>query len=206
MEGLFFSGEYRPWGFLALFSSADRYRNNLKDDPDLATIDTRNAILGFRLGAPPFPLLSLRYGITERESRHDQPSKTDNQLESYTAEFSYNYWGWLPLFRFQRFDYEDRVSPASDYQSDLYFLELRKSFKNGSYAWVNGDWSRYERRSPDSYTDTYTLRLGADYRPLSSLGVRGGGFLLSVPGRSGPDRYREEGDPSRPLRLSALES
>lgn len=172
-EGFFFSGEYRPWNFLSLFASADRYHNNLEDDPDLAQIDTDHAILGLRLGAPPFPLTSFRYGVTERESHHAHPTETDSRLENYTAEISYAYWGWNPLFRFQRFDYEDRVHRASDYQSDLYFLELRKGFADSSYTWVNGEWNRYEKRSPDSVTDTYTLRLGADYRPLSALGLRG---------------------------------
>ena len=172
-EGLFFSGEYRPWGFFSLFASADRYRNNLKDNPDRTTLDTTNALLGFRLGALPFPMLSLRYGITDRESRRHDPSPTDNLLQSYTGELTYTYSGWYPLFRYQRFDYQDQESQTSEYASDFYFLELRKTFWGGSYAWANGEWTQYEKRSPDSVTDTYTLRLGADYRPFSALGLRG---------------------------------
>ncbi|MDH7499977.1 MAG: SdrD B-like domain-containing protein, partial [candidate division NC10 bacterium] len=172
-EGFFFSGEYRPRNFLSLFASADRYHNNLKEDPDRATLDTGNAILGLRVGAPPFPLLSFRYGVTERESRRHSPTKTDSRLQNYTAEISYDYWAWHPLFRFQRFTYEDRFNRASDYQSNLYFLEVRKGFADSSYAWVNGEWNRYEWIDSDSVTDTYTLRLGADYRFLPAIGVRG---------------------------------
>gem|GEM_PF-2914433 len=173
LEGLFFSGEYRPFPYLSLFSSADRYRNNLKEDPDRATIETRNAIFGLRLGAPPFPLLTLRYGIGEKESRHPRPSPTDNRLQSYTAELSSGYRGWLPIIRYQRYDYDDQVTPSSDYTSDLYFLELRRTFGDGSYTWANGEWNRYRRYDPSSITDTYTLRLGADYRILPALSLRG---------------------------------
>ena len=129
--------------------------------------------MGFTLGARPFPLLSIRYGITDRKSRQHEPSPTDNRLQSYTGELAYNYSGWYPLFRYQRFDYQDRVSKASEYSSDFCFLEMRKSFTGGSYAWANGDWNRYRKKTPDSVTDTYTLRLGADYRPFSALGLRG---------------------------------
>jgi len=173
VEGLFFAGEYRPWGFLSLFGSADRYRNNLADDPDQATIDAENGLLGLRLGAPPLPLLSLRYGITDARSRSHFPSETDNRMQNWTAEITYTYASWYPIIRYQRFGYEDRANPASDYHSDLYFLELRKSFTNASYAWINGDWTRYRKNSPDSITDTYTVRLGADYRPISALEIRG---------------------------------
>jgi len=172
-EGLFFSGEYRPWGFFSLFASADRYRNNLKDDPDQATIDTGNALLGFRLGALSFPLLSVRYGITDRKSRQHEPSPTDNRLQSYTGELTYTYSGWYPLFRYQRFDYQDQESQTSEYTSDFYFLELRKSFWGGSYGWANGEWNRNEKKTPHSVTDTYSLRLGADYRLFSPLEIRG---------------------------------
>ena len=173
VEGFFFAGEYRPCGFLSLFASADRSRDNLADDPDLATIDTKNGIAGFRLGAPPFPLLNLRYGITEAKSQPHSPTKTDSGMQNWTGEVTYSYGSWYPILRYQRFDYEDQASPSSDYQSDLYFLELRRSFANASYAWVNGGWTRYGEKSPGSVSDGYTVRLGADYRPISALEIRG---------------------------------
>lgn len=123
--------------------------------------------MGFTLGARPFPLLSIRYGITDRKSRQHEPSPTDNRLQSYTGELAYNYSGWYPLFRYQRFDYQDRVSKTSEYSSDFYFLEMRKSFTSGSYAWANGDWNRYRKKPPDSATDTCTFRLGGGIIDLS---------------------------------------
>lgn len=172
-QGFFLSTEYRPWEFLSLFASGERYRNNLAGDPDVATIETRNGILGFRVGADPFPLVSLRYGITDNKSQRDQPAETENQLQSYTGEITYSYANWYPIFRYQRFDYQDRVSPASESLADIYFLELRRSFSGGSYGWVNGEWDKVHKKAPITTTDTYTARLGADCRPFSALGIRG---------------------------------
>ena len=172
-EGFFLSGQYWPWWFLSVFGSGDFYRNNLQDDPDLAAIDTKNAILGLQLGGTSLPLLTVRYGFTERKSRHDEPSKTDNRLQSYTGEITYSYRGWFPILRYQHYDYRDSATRASEYNSDLCYLELRKTFGNGSYSWISGDWNRYWSRSADSVTNTYTVRLGTDYRPSSTLDLRG---------------------------------
>ena len=139
-EGYFLLMEYKPWKYFSIMGNADRFKNNVQNNPSKDTIDTARGLMGFSFYSPSLPSISFRFSLTDRMSREDVTYPVDSASLGYFAQVSQRFKKLHFYFRYHRQETENRIFPSQDFNQNTATFGLRHYFKRGSMLWLEGEW------------------------------------------------------------------
>lgn len=159
---------------LGFFGSAVRSRNNLADDPSLATIETTQLILGGRGLVPAaWPVLVLLRGeVTFLESLRSPSGQVDSTGTSLNVEVSQVIGPWRPVLRGRVARLDDRALGAESTTADL-AGELWWQVTRRARLWATAQWVQVSGAGGVLAGSTrYLGRIGGEQRFTAALFVR----------------------------------
>ncbi len=159
---------------VGLFGSAVRSRNNLADDPSLATIETTQFILGGRGFVPArWPVLVLLRGeLTVLDSLRSPAGRVDSTGASINAEVSQTIGAWRPVLRGRFARLDDQALGADSTTTDL-AGELWWQVTRRARLWAVGQWVHVSGATGVLADSTlYLGRVGGEQRFTAALFVR----------------------------------
>jgi predicted porin len=171
-EGFFLLTEYRPWKELTLFGNADRYNDNVSNEPDRNTTQNTRGLIGLSFFSPKYPSFYLTFDMTDRKTRFDFPSPVDNLTTTLYSEVRYQYKDFNPYVRYRWVDYKDKVTPVNENIENDITLGIRKNFKQGSIVYIEGESDQKKYSDGGKETDL-SGKIGFNYYFSTNLSCWG---------------------------------
>jgi predicted porin len=171
-EGFFLLTEYRPWKELTLFGNADRYNDNVSNEPDRNTTQNTRGLIGLSFFSPKYPSFYLTFDMTDRKTRFDFPSPVDNLTTTLYSEVRYQYKDFNPYVRYRWVDYKDKVTPVNENIENDITLGIRQNFKQGSIVYIEGESDQKKYSDGGKETDL-SGKIGFNYYFSTNLSCWG---------------------------------
>jgi hypothetical protein len=170
-EGGFLTLDFSPDPSYSLFGTLNRYRDNLKDDPERNIVDTTSGFCGISFHPKNLFHLYSRLGIDDRDSRRSEPSRERNRRYSSYSEISRSFSFINPYFRYRFERYEDRVDPTSEYNVNSGTSGFRFPLKKGR-LYLEAEHSRkdFEKKREE---ETTAGKIGFSYHHSQDLSLWG---------------------------------
>lgn len=162
-EGFFLLTEYKLSKFFSIIGNADRYRNNLSQDPQKNTIYSTRGLLGFSYYSPFWPSLSFRLGLTERKTRKHVENPLDSITYNYYLHLFQNFNNFNLYLRYSRHDIENRINPTGKSSQDAFNLGIRHYFKRNNMIWFEGESISNRDINGDVIGRDLRARIGLNY-------------------------------------------
>jgi len=171
-EGLFFSGEYRPWQDVTFFGNAEGSHDNVAEKADRNTTDTLHGLLGFSYFNPSYPSLIVTLDALDQETRSSFPAPVNNFTTTLFSEVRYQYQQLNPYLRYRFVNSHDEITPANQYHEGTLTLGLRRDFGTGSFVYLEGEAYQKDYHH-DGEDAALSGKLGFNYYASSSASLWG---------------------------------
>jgi len=173
VRGYYLGGDAKPWPFISLTGSYDSASNDLITSlPERSINETELRSAGLSFYRQPWPTFYWRYYDSNVSTRSDFPVMVRGQSQGQYGELSKRI-TFLDFYaRYELFQFQDQIDPASSYRKNAPLLGIRGY--HGKFSWyVEGEYDRFSPVSAGAGFEGPYLKIGGDYSVTQNLFLSG---------------------------------
>ncbi|MDD5543222.1 MAG: LysM peptidoglycan-binding domain-containing protein [Acidobacteriia bacterium] len=170
-EGFFSNVNYQISRKFAVYGSFNRYHNNLLDSRLTASLNIDTTFVGGRYQLFPQGTLNFRYGDSNAQSLPGSPTTLLTHNRSWELDYSHSLGSWRLEARFDQNRAADFSNGLERNNTQRMELEIRKSWKNGSTAYVTVGDLRESQTGKAQFKSSLTGNAGLSWTVRPSLSL-----------------------------------